>query len=75
MSTFLCFWLFISFPIIYDQPHDSSFCEKLESVQYKTAAIITGAIQSTSREIIFQELGLESLKSWRWFNKIMHPII
>ena len=56
--------------IIYDQPHNSSFCEKLESVQYEAALAITGAIQGTSREKIFQELGLESLKSRRWFRHL-----
>ena len=55
--------------IIYDQPHSSSFCEKLESAQYKATLEITGAIQGTSREKIFQELGLESLKSRRWFRR------
>ena len=30
--------------IIYDQPQNESFCEKLESVQYKAALAITGAI-------------------------------
>ena len=29
--------------IIYDQPQNESFCEKLESVQYKAALAITGA--------------------------------
>ena len=48
--------------IIYDQPQNESFCEKLESVQYKAALAITGAIQGTSREKIYQKLGLESLK-------------
>ena len=33
---------------IYDQPQNESFCEKLESVQYKAALAITGAIQGTS---------------------------
>ena len=51
--------------IIYDQPHNISFCEKLESVQYNAALAITGAIQGTSNENIFQELGLELLKSRR----------
>ena len=51
--------------IIYDQPHNISFCEKLESVQYSAALAITGAIQGTSNENIFQELGLELLKSRR----------
>ena len=30
--------------IIHDQPHNESVCEKLESVQYKVALAITGAI-------------------------------
>ena len=33
--------------IIYDQPQNESFCYKLESVQYKAAPAITGAIQGT----------------------------
>ena len=48
--------------IICDQPHNSSFCENLESVQYKALIAITSTIQGTSFEKIFQELGLESLK-------------
>ena len=43
------------------------FCKKLKSVQHKAALAISGAIQGTSRETLFQELGLESLKSRRWF--------
>ena len=39
------------------------FVKKIESVQYKTALAITGAIQGTSGDKIYQELGLESLKS------------
>ena len=59
--------------IIYDQPQNKSFCEKLESLQYKAALAITGAIQGTSRDKIYQELGLESLKARRWYKmfKIM----
>ena len=53
--------------IIYDQPQNKSFCEKLESVQYEAALAITGAIQGSSREKLYQELGLESLKSRRWY--------
>ena len=43
------------------------FCEKLESVPYKAALAITGAIQGTSREKIYQELRLEPLNSRRWY--------
>ena len=56
--------------IIYDQPQNESFYEKLESVRYKLALAITGAIQGSSREKIYQELGLESLKSRRWNKRL-----
>ena len=49
--------------IIYDQPQNESFCDKIESAQYKVALAITGAIQGTSRDKLNQELALESLKS------------
>ena len=41
------------------------FVKKIESIQYKVALAIIGAIQGTSRERIYQELGIESLKSRR----------
>ena len=56
--------------IIYDQPQNNSFSEKLESIQYKAASEITGAIQGTSRDKIYQELGLESLKSRKWYKRL-----
>ena len=55
--------LFYHGDIIYDQPYNESVCEKLESVQYKAALAITGAIESTSRGKIYQELRLESLRA------------
>ena len=51
--------------IIYDQPHNESFFEKLESVQYRAALAITDAIQGTFHDKIYEELGLESLKARR----------
>ena len=56
--------------IIYDQPQNESFCEKLESIQYKAALAITCAIQGTSHEKIYKELGLESLKNRRWYKRL-----
>ena len=53
--------------IIYDQPQNESFCNKLESIQYNAALAITGAIQGTSKTKLYKELGLEFLKSRRWF--------
>ena len=57
--------------IIYDQPQNESFCEKMETVQYKATLAIAGAIQGTSRDKIYQELGLESLKSRRWYKSLV----
>ena len=58
--------------VIYDQPCNSSFHEKLESIQCNACLTITGAIRGTSSEKLYQELGLESLKSRRWFRKLCH---
>ena len=51
--------------VIYDQHYNNSFHQKLESVQYNAVLAITGAIKGFSREQLYQELGLESLKQWR----------
>ena len=56
--------------IIYDQPNNESFCEKLESIQYKAELAITGAIHGTSRDKIYKEIGLESLKAKRWYKRL-----
>ena len=56
--------------IIFDEPENESFCKKIESVQYNAALAITGAIQGTSREKLYKELGLETLKSRRWLKKL-----
>ena len=48
--------------VIYDQPHSDRFCNKIESIQYNAALVITGAIKGTCRERLYQELGLESLR-------------
>ena len=53
-----------------DQPQNETFCEKIESVQYKAALAITGAIQGSSRKKRYQELGFESLKSRRWYKRL-----
>ena len=56
--------------IIYCQPKNKSFCENLESAQYKATLAITGDVQGTSRKNIYQELRLESLKSGRWLRRL-----
>ena len=59
--------------IIYDQPQNECFCDKLESLQNKAALAITGAIQGTSCDkliVINFKLGLESFKPRRWYERL-----
>ena len=56
--------------IIYDQRNNESFCGKLESIRYKAALAITGAMHGTSRDKIYKEIGLESLKARRWYKRL-----
>ena len=44
--------------ILYDKPGNLNFESKIEKVQYKACISITGAIQGTSRERPYDELGL-----------------
>ena len=44
-----------------DKPHNDSFKNKIENIQYKAYIAITGAIQGTLREHLYHELDLESL--------------
>ena len=55
--------------VIYDQPNNSRLSDKIESVQYNAALAITGAIRGTSKEKLYQELGLESLKDRVWLDE------
>ena len=51
--------------VLYDQAFNNSFHAKMESIQYNACLAITGAIRGTSREKIYQELGLNSLQLCR----------
>ena len=55
--------------VIYDQPNNSSLSDKIESVQYNAVLAITGGIRGTSKEKLYQGLGLESLRN-RWLRRI-----
>ena len=46
--------------------------DKIESVQYNAALAITGAIRGTSKEKLYQELGLEFLKDRRWLRRMSY---
>ena len=56
--------------IIYDQTFNESFHQRIKYIQYNAAIAITGAIRGTSSEKLYQELGLESLRSTRWLRKV-----
>ena len=42
----------------------------IESIQYNAALAITGTIRGSSREKLYQELGLESLHDRQWHRKL-----
>ena len=48
---------------VYDHSYKSLFHEKLELIQYNAALAVTGAIQGSSSEKLYQELGLGSLRT------------
>ena len=58
--------------VVYDQPHNETFCSKLESVQYNAALAITGAIRGTSQTKLYVELGLESLNARCWLRRLCY---
>ena len=51
--------------VVYDQPSNGAFPNKLQTVQYNAAIGITGAIKDPSREKLYPELGLEYLQQRR----------
>ena len=52
--------------VIYDKPHNEKFTDILESIQYNAAL----AIKGTSKEKLYNELGLEYLKDRRWMRRL-----
>ena len=57
--------------IVYDKPSNDNFQNKMEKVQYRACLAITGGIQGTSRERLYDKLGLHSLVKRRWRNKLV----
>ena len=54
----------------YDQPNNSCLSDR--TVQYNAPLAITGVIRGTSKEKLYQELGLESLKDRRWLRQLSY---
>ena len=55
---------------VYDKPNNETFINKIGKVQYDAALAITGAIRGTSREKLYAEIAIESLRFRRWFRKL-----
>ena len=58
--------------IIYHQPNNGSFCQKIESIQYQAAQAIPGTIHETSQTKLYKELGIESMKLRQWFRHLCY---
>ena len=52
------------------QAFNNSFHAKMEFIQYNVCLAITGAIRCTSKEKIYQKLGIESLLLRCWYRKL-----
>ena len=57
--------------VINDQTFNMSFQQKMETILYNVALATTCAIRGSSREKLYQELGLEALQQHRWFKKTL----
>lgn len=56
--------------VIYDQPSNACFCDKIEMIQYNASIAITGAIRGTSKGRLYRELGLEFLSDRRKLRRL-----
>ena len=56
--------------ILYDNPGNMSFVQRMETIQYNAALAITGCIRGTSRDKLYSELGLESLSDRRFCRRL-----
>ena len=56
--------------LIYDKPSNESFCNKIESIQCSAMLAITGCIKGKSKDRLYSEVGLESLKQRRWYRRL-----
>ena len=51
--------------VIYDQPSNDLFSDKIEQLQYKACLAIAGAIEGTLGECLYNDLELEIFSSRR----------
>ena len=65
MRPYLDFW-----DVVYDQPSNKTFSNKLDTVQYSGALVVMRAMKGTSREKLYQELGLQYLQKRIWMRRL-----
>ena len=51
---------------------ENNLISKNQLIQYNTVLAITRALRSSSRENVYQELGLESVQQRWWFRKLCY---
>ena len=57
--------------VVYDYPGNTTFMQKLESVQYNASLAITGYFCGTSRGKLYSDLGLEILANRRFYRRLI----
>ena len=58
--------------IIYHQPNTGSFCQKIKSIQYQAALLVTGTTYGTSETKLYNVLGIESMGLRQWFRSLCY---
>ena len=56
--------------VVYDQPSNNAFSNKLETFQYNAALAIMGAIKATSHEKLYQQFGLKYFQQRIWMRHL-----
>ena len=58
------------FDVIYGKPCNEKFKDTLESIRYNDTLAITDAIKGTSKENLYDELGVEYLGYRKWTGRL-----
>ena len=61
--------------IIYDQAYNATFRQKMELLQYNACLALPGAIRGTSKEKLYEVLGLDSLHYRRCYLMVSEKAI
>ena len=56
--------------ILYDQAHNASFYQKLQSLQCNACLVVTGTLGVSSKKKLYQKVDFESLQQCCWYRKL-----